>query len=155
MLTRNDYKLDVRNGQRATVESADPFGLIDVRLDGGEHRRINVAAYNHIDYGWATTTHKAQGMTVERASVYGFANESMASQQSTYVQISRAKAETKLHIVAGERGVEREGLSVKMEPQQRTEAPGPGTRTVHLQASGRGPRRPHLGGKPPRRGRRL
>jgi len=122
MLTRNDYKLDVRNGQRATVESADPFGLVDVRLDGGEHRRINVAAYNHIEYGWASTTHKAQGMTVERASVYGFANESMASQQSTYVQISRAKAETKLHIVAGERGVEREGLSVKMEPQQRTEA---------------------------------
>ena len=122
MLTRNDYKLDVRNGQRATVESADPFGLVDVRLDGGDHRRINVAAYNHIEYGWASTTHKAQGMTVERASVYGFANESMASQQSTYVQISRAKAETKLHIVAGERGVEREGLSVKMEPQQRTEA---------------------------------
>jgi len=122
MLTRNDYKLDVRNGQRATVENADPFGLVDVRLDGGEHRRINVAAYNHIEYGWASTTHKAQGMTVERAMVYGFANESIASQQSTYVQISRAKAETKLHIVAGERGVEREGLSVKMEPQQRTEA---------------------------------
>jgi ATP-dependent exoDNAse (exonuclease V) alpha subunit len=122
MLTRNDYKLDVRNGQRATVESADPFGLVDVRLDGGEYRRINVAAYNHIEYGWASTTHKAQGMTVERASVYGFANESIASQQSTYVQISRAKVETKLHIVAGERGVEREGMEVKMEPQQRTEA---------------------------------
>ena len=122
MLTRNDYKLDVRNGQRATVESADPFGLVDVRLDGGEYRRINVAAYKHIEYGWASTTHKAQGMTVERASVYGFASESMASQQSTYVQISRAKVETKLHIVAGERGVEREGMSVKMEPQQRTEA---------------------------------
>jgi len=122
MLTRNDYKLDVRNGQRATVESADPFGLVDVRLDGGEYRRINVAAYNHIEYGWASTTHKAQGMTVERTSVYGFASESMASQQATYVQISRAREETKLHIVAGERGVEREGMSVKMEPQQRTEA---------------------------------
>lgn len=122
MLTRNDYKLDVRNGQRATVESADPFGIIDVRLDGGEHRRINVAAYNHIDYGWATTTHKAQGATVERAMVYGFANESMASQQATYVQISRAREETKLYIVAGERGVEREDKSLKMDVQQRGEA---------------------------------
>ncbi len=122
MLTRNDYKLDVRNGQRATVESADPFGIIDVRLDGGEHRRINVAAYNHIDYGWATTTHKAQGATVERAFVYGFANESMASQQATYVQISRAREETKLYIVAGERGIEREDKSLKMDVQQRGEA---------------------------------
>ena len=82
-------------------------------LDNGQTKEINVQKYNHIEYGWATTTHKAQGMTVERAYVYGFANESMASQQATYVQISRAREETKLYIVAGERGVEREGNVVK------------------------------------------
>ena len=80
-----------------------------------KQKEINVQKYNHLEYGWATTTHKAQGTTVERAFVYGFANESMASQQATYVQISRAREETKLYIVAGERGVEREGMSVKMD----------------------------------------
>ena len=97
-------------------------GIIDVVLDNGQKKEINVQKYNHLEYGWASTTHKAQGATVERAIVYGFANESMASQQATYVQISRAREETKLHIVAGERGVEREGLSHKIDAQQRNEA---------------------------------
>ena len=121
MFTRNDYELNVRNGQRASVESTDPMGMLDVRLDTGEYRRVNVAAYPHIEYGWASTTHKAQGATVERAMVYGFSSESMASQQATYVQISRAKGETKLFIVAGERGVEREGQA-KLNTEQKQEA---------------------------------
>ena len=87
-----------------------------------QKKEINVQKYNHLEYGWASTTHKAQGATVERAIVYGFANESMASQQATYVQISRAREETKLYIVAGERGVEREGMSVKMDVQHQEES---------------------------------
>ena len=46
----------------------------------------------------------------------------MASQQATYVQISRAREETKLYIVAGERGVEREGKSLKMDEEQKIES---------------------------------
>ena len=95
MFTHNDYNLGVRNGQKATITGVDPFRLIDVRLDSGETKRIHTDNYNHIDYGWATTTHKAQGATVERAFVYGFSSESMASQQATYVQISRAKGRNK------------------------------------------------------------
>ena len=45
----------------------------------------------------------------------------MASQQATYVQISRAKAETKLFIVAGERGIEREAAA-KLTNEQTQEA---------------------------------
>jgi len=121
MFTHNDYNLGVRNGQRATITGVDPFRLIDVRIDSGETKRIHTDSYNHIDYGWASTTHKAQGATVERAIVYGFSGESMASQQATYVQISRAKGETKLFVVAGERGVEREGLHKLKGSPQKTE----------------------------------
>jgi conjugative relaxase-like TrwC/TraI family protein len=121
IFTRNDYNLDVRNGQRGIVENITSKGVINAVLDNGQTKEINVKKYNHLEYGWATTTHKAQGMTVDRAFVYGFANESMASQQATYVQISRAREETKLYIVAGERGVEREGMSVKMDAQNREE----------------------------------
>ncbi len=121
MFTRNDYDLQVRNGQRATVDNVDPFGIIEVRLDGGEVRTVNLKEYPHVDYGWASTTHKAQGATVENTSVYGFSGESMASQQSTYVQISRARQETKFFIVAGERGVEREG-EIQLNKKHRQEA---------------------------------
>ncbi len=123
IFTRNDYKLDVRNGQRAMVEQVSlPTGIIDAVLDNGDKKKIDVQKYNHLEYGWATTTHKAQGATVERAQVYGFSNESMASSQATYVQISRAREETKLYIVAGERGVERDGLALSVTEQSRREA---------------------------------
>ena len=122
IFTHNDYNLDVRNGQRAMVNQVSKDGsVIDVTLDNGKTKEINIQKYNHLEYGWATTTHKAQGVTVERTMVYGFANESMASQQATYVQISRAREETKLYIVAGERGVEREGMLVKMDASHREE----------------------------------
>ena len=123
MFTSNDYKLDVRNGQRATIESATDFdGHITAVLDNGQSREFNIKDYQNIDYGWASTTHKAQGATVERAYVYGFSNESMASQQATYVQISRAREETKLFIVAGERGVERERQAKDETQEQKQEA---------------------------------
>ena len=95
------------SGSRRTIQ-------IDVTLDNGEKREVNLQEYNHLDYGWASTTYKAQGATVERAEVFGYSKESMTSQQNTYVQISRAREETKLYVVAGERGLEREGLSEKL-----------------------------------------
>jgi len=115
ILTRNDYNLDVRNGQRAIVEDVRPSGVVNIVFDNGDSQKVTIHEYNHIEYGWASTTHKAQGATVDRAIVYGYSKESMASQQATYVQISRAREETKLYIVAGERGLEREGPLKELE----------------------------------------
>jgi ATP-dependent exoDNAse (exonuclease V) alpha subunit len=114
MFTRNDYNLDVRNGQRGTVEEIDKkTNSINVKMDNGQDKTVNTEKYNHIEYGWASTTHKAQGATAEKAYVYGHTQEPMASQQSTYVQISRAKEETKIYAVNGERSVERPWQSEK------------------------------------------
>lgn len=122
IFTRNNYDLDVRNGQRGMIEQVHKAdNTIDVKLDNGERKKINVQEYNHLEHGWASTTYKAQGSTVERAQVLGYSQEPMASQQNTYVQISRAREETKLYIVAGERGVEREGLPKAVEQDQRLE----------------------------------
>ncbi len=121
IFTRNNYDLDVRNGQRGMVEQIHKDNTIDVTLDNGEKREVNLQEYNHLDYGWASTTYKAQGATVERAQVFGYSKESMTSQQNTYVQISRAREETKLYVVAGERGLEREGVSEKLEKTERLE----------------------------------
>ena len=108
MFTRNDYQIDVRNGQRGTVNEIDEKNkTIKVEMDNKQEKNIDTEKYNHIEYGWASTTHKAQGATAEKAYVYGHTQEPMASQQSTYVQISRAREETKIYAVNGERSIER------------------------------------------------
>jgi Ti-type conjugative transfer relaxase TraA len=116
MMLKNDYKLGVRNGNRGRVTKLnEKEKTIDVRLDNGEDKKINLSKYPHLDHGWASTTHKAQGATVERAYVYGHTQESMASQQATYVQISRARGETKIFAVSGERSIERVGPELSRE----------------------------------------
>jgi ATP-dependent exoDNAse (exonuclease V) alpha subunit len=85
----------------------DATKQIAIQFDNGVEKKIATSEYGHIHYGWATTTHKAQGMTVDRAFVYGHSAEAMATAETTYVQISRSREETRLYIVGGEVAVER------------------------------------------------
>ena len=111
MLLRNHYKLGVWNGDRGrVVEIDEKKKTVKLRLDSGEDKQIDVGKYNHIDHGWASTTHKAQGATVERAYVFGYTKEPMGSQQSTYVQISRGREGASIYAVAGEKSIERPHL---------------------------------------------
>ncbi|KUY67593.1 hypothetical protein WI25_21300 [Burkholderia cepacia] len=43
--------------------------VLQVRLDDGRPVQIDVTQYPHIDYGYALTVHKSQGVTVDRAYV--------------------------------------------------------------------------------------
>ncbi|HEY0341851.1 MAG TPA: Ti-type conjugative transfer relaxase TraA [Steroidobacteraceae bacterium] len=65
-----DHSLGVKNGTLGTVERIRG-GVLQVRLDGDEGRRVAVDAkqYPHLDHGYAATTHKSQGVTVDRSFV--------------------------------------------------------------------------------------
>ena len=92
---RNSKRVGVVNGDRGEVVAATAT-TITVRLDDG--RRLSVHADDaglvSAQLGYASTTHSAQGATVERCFV--LVGGSMQDREATYVQASRARGLTKL-----------------------------------------------------------
>jgi ATP-dependent exoDNAse (exonuclease V) alpha subunit len=101
---RNDYRLGVRNGDRAVVERVDPErNTMRVRLDDGV--RVLPTEYldaGHIAHAYATTIHKAQGMTVDRCLTLGTDD---LYREAGYVALSRGRTANILYAVGG-RGVD-------------------------------------------------
>ncbi|HEY2935284.1 MAG TPA: MobF family relaxase [Gaiellaceae bacterium] len=98
---RNDPRLGVRNGTRATIVDLDDRS-VTLRTDKGASRRVPLAySADHLEHGYALTGHAAQGATVERAFV--FLNDHGALHEWGYVACSRARTETRLYLAESER----------------------------------------------------
>lgn len=67
LFRQNDKTLGVRNGDLGTVESIKSNQL-QIKLDSGELLTIP-CSYTKMDYGYALTVHKSQGMTVKHSKV--------------------------------------------------------------------------------------
>ncbi|WP_323455146.1 BID domain-containing protein, partial [Rhizobium sp. Root491] len=91
----NNRDLGVKNGMLGTVEHVEP-GKIIARLDGrgGDSVSIPTDSYQAIDHGYATTIHKNQGATVDRAFV--LASSSM-DRHLTYVAMTRHRDSVQLY----------------------------------------------------------
>jgi Ti-type conjugative transfer relaxase TraA len=70
MFLKNDRDLGVKNGTLGQVLKIDQE-MVRVRVDGEKGREIEFrfSDYASLDYGYAATVHKAQGVTVERSFV--------------------------------------------------------------------------------------
>jgi hypothetical protein len=95
----NDRDLGVKNGMLGEVTGVSE-GRLTARLDGaegpGRGREVTVAMsdYAAIDHGYATTIHKSQGATVDRA--YVLASERM-DRHLTYVAMTRHRDDAMLY----------------------------------------------------------
>ncbi len=100
----NDRKLGVKNGMLGTVERADE-GALRVRLDPSEGKgpgrlvEVDAESYRAVDHGYATTIHKSQGATIDRAFV--LASESM-DRHLAYVGMTRHRAAVTLYAAQDE-----------------------------------------------------
>ena len=92
---RNDRRLGVRNGTTATVTAVHPDAG-EITLENGTRLPHRYLADGHLDHGYATTVHKAQGATVDRAFLLG--SEGLY-REAGYVGLSRARESTQLYIV--------------------------------------------------------
>ena len=98
VLLENNRDLGVKNGMLGTVEAVEPDAL-QIRLDGGGQNSarivsIPVNSYRAFDHGYATTIHKSQGATVDRAFV--MASGTM-DRHLTYVAMTRHRDQVQLY----------------------------------------------------------
>ncbi|CUW97545.1 Conjugal transfer protein traA [Agrobacterium fabacearum S56] len=91
----NNRDLRVKNGMLGTVEHVGP-GKIIARLDGrsGDSVSVPTDSYQAIDHGYATTIHKNQGATVDRAFVLA---SSTMDRHLTYVAMTRHRDSVQLY----------------------------------------------------------
>lgn len=93
--TKNNRVEDTRNGQEFTVTAITPEGIAQTVDDGGNHRKVDLTNYQHVDYAWIATTYSSQGKTAER--VMALMDQATVNKEAFYVATSRAKNELQLY----------------------------------------------------------
>ncbi|TPK85721.1 Ti-type conjugative transfer relaxase TraA [Mesorhizobium sp. B2-4-13] len=93
MFLRNERSLGVKNGTLGMTEEVSTQSMT-VRTDDGRSVRFDLKDYAHIDHGYAATTHKAQGMTVDRTHVLATPG---IDAHGSYVALSRHRDGMNLH----------------------------------------------------------
>jgi ATP-dependent exoDNAse (exonuclease V) alpha subunit len=92
---KNDNQLQVRNGQTGIVESCAGHRLT-IR-SGDRTIVVDTAKYNRLDHGYVVTSHKAQGITVDRAIIHLDSSQAQLNTRNAfYVDISRARHAVKI-----------------------------------------------------------
>ncbi|MBB5687860.1 Ti-type conjugative transfer relaxase TraA [Sphingobium boeckii] len=93
MFLRNERALGVKNGSAGTIEQVSKDHM-RVTLDDGRGVAFDTKTYADIDHGYATTIHKAQGVTVDRVHVLATPG---LDRHATYVALSRHTDSVHLH----------------------------------------------------------
>jgi hypothetical protein len=92
----NDRRLGVRNGTRGQVVSGSDGSVVLSTDDGERHLDRDYLEAGWLDHGYATTVHKSQGETVDRAFVLGTGG---VYREAAYVAMSRAQSRSDLYVV--------------------------------------------------------
>lgn len=100
VMLRNSTPYGVRNGQLGTLEDLSQSGkktMLRIRLDeGGRVVTLPLERYGHVDHGYAITTHKSQGATVDETFI--LAGGKMANREMGLVQLSRHRQEAHVFV---------------------------------------------------------
>ena len=114
---RNDYRLGLLNGARATLERIDTTRHEMILATSTGERLAVPFAYaeaGHLTHGYATTIHKAQGATVDRCFV--LVDDTM-TREHAYTALSRGRLGNELFVIAEDRRIEeRHTTEVDLDP---------------------------------------
>jgi len=138
---RTHRGLDVSNGETGTVlavhtppDYSRKAGDVTVELDHGREVRVDLDRYAELSRGYALTTHKAQGATIDEAFVYTRADR--AARDMVYVQTSRARNALAVYVPGHDLGEDLQDLE-RAASRDSTEH----TLALEIAAEGHGPER--------------
>ncbi len=96
--TRNDRRLGVVNGHAGVVTAIDG-GRCEVRFDDGRDVQLpeRYVRDGHLDHGYASTAHRAQGATVDRTFVLG---SDELYREWGYTALSRHREDARFYVTA-------------------------------------------------------
>jgi Ti-type conjugative transfer relaxase TraA len=93
MILKNDRGLEIKNGMLGELTEVSQTRL-SIHLDNGRDVSFDLKDFAHVDYGYAATIHKAQGVTVDNAHVLATPG---LDRHSAYVALSRHRESVHLH----------------------------------------------------------
>src|SRR6185369_10355902 len=82
----------IANGGLGTISKIEP-DRIRLTMDSGREISVDLRKFRHVDYGYAVTSHSAQGLTFDRVLINADTHESvrLLNDRMAYVAISRAR----------------------------------------------------------------
>ena len=97
--TAPDKNLGVANRELGTIERISLAGNLVVRLEKGGRVELSPAENRHFDYGYAMTSHSAQGVTADRVLINADTktHPHLVNSRFAYVAISRARLEATIY----------------------------------------------------------
>jgi conjugative relaxase-like TrwC/TraI family protein len=95
LATRNDYDLGILNGDHATLLAADKENLL-LRTERGDLQIPMGYACQHLQYGYARTVHKSQGLTCDVALLLG---DDTLYTELGYTALTRGRHQNHLYAV--------------------------------------------------------
>ncbi|MBR3459135.1 MAG: ATP-binding domain-containing protein, partial [Selenomonadaceae bacterium] len=90
IFTANNSRLGVLNGTMGQIKAIQG-SVFTVRTDSGEQVTFDMGQYNNIDYSYAVTNYKAQGMGVDFVVADMSTTGRGQNRNAAYVDLSRAK----------------------------------------------------------------
>jgi Ti-type conjugative transfer relaxase TraA len=96
---QNNSRIGIKNGTLGTILDVTKDKMVVEVADGDSTREVwvDLKFYGHIDYGYATTIHKAQGATVDATMVLATPG---LDRHLTYVAMTRHRFAAELHYAA-------------------------------------------------------
>ncbi|MBU2831490.1 conjugative transfer relaxase/helicase family protein, partial [Acidithiobacillus ferriphilus] len=111
--SKNDRETGFKNGHQGKVLEIREKSLV-VEMNG-ERRTVDLEKYRNIDHGYAMTSMKAQGQTVDRAMIHHNTESGRHGDRETYVNVTRARMEVKVYTQDVEKAKRQAGFKMDKE----------------------------------------